>query len=55
MVALYNHSQETWTIQDNERIAQMIIMPYIFAKFLLVDELDETERGVGAFGHSGRI
>lgn len=55
MVALYNHSQETQIIQNNERIAQMVIMPYAFAKLLLVDELDSTERGDGGFGHSGKF
>ena len=54
-VALYNHSQENQVVLNNERIAQMMIMPVAFAKMFLVDELDTTERGEGGFGHSGRI
>ena len=54
MVALHNHSSEAQTILPNERIAQMVIAPYITADFNLVDELSSTERGQGGFGSTGR-
>lgn len=53
MVALHNHSKVAATIEPNERIAQLVITPYIAASFALVDELDETKRGTGGFGSTG--
>ncbi len=53
MVALHNHSKVSATIEPNERIAQLVITPYITASFALVDELDSTERGAGGFGSTG--
>ena len=52
-VALHNDSTETKTVQAGERIAQLIIHKHEIADFEVVDELDETERGVGGFGSSG--
>ena len=54
IVALHNHSNEERTIQPNDRIAQLIIMPYISANFIECDELTETERGEGGFGSTGK-
>lgn len=54
MVALHNHSSVEQTILKNERIAQMVIAPYIQAEFDIVDELSSTERGQGGFGSTGR-
>lgn len=54
MVALHNHGKEAQTIEAGERIAQMVIAPYITANFILSDELDETVRGEGGFGSTGR-
>lgn len=54
MVALHNHSTSEQTILSNERIAQMVIAPYIQAEFNVVDELSSTERGQGGFGSTGR-
>lgn len=54
MVALHNHSNEPHLIKNGERIAQLVITPYISAKFNEVEELDSTERGVGGFGSTGR-
>ena len=54
MVALYNHSSETQTVCDGERIAQMVFTAYMGANFLEVDELDSTQRGEGGFGSTGR-
>jgi len=53
-IILINLSQEDFVIEDGERIAQMIIARYEQAQWIPVDVLDETERGAGGFGHSGR-
>ncbi|MDD6400507.1 MAG: dUTP diphosphatase [Lachnospiraceae bacterium] len=53
MVALHNHSNVPATIEPNERVAQLVITPYIAALYNVVDELDETERGEGGFGSTG--
>ncbi len=54
MVSLHNHSGEAQTITRGERIAQMVIAPYLTAAFTETDELDDTERGAGGFGSTGR-
>ncbi len=54
MVALHNHSDEAQTIAGGERIAQMVIAPFLAATFMESDTLDETERGEGGFGSTGR-
>ena len=54
MVALHNHSKVDAEIEPNERIAQLVITPYIMGIFNEVDELSETERGAGGFGSTGR-
>lgn len=54
MVALHNHSQEAKSIDPKERIAQLVIAPFLSVEYNLVDELDEnTERGTGGFGSTG--
>ena len=52
-VGLVNLSDSDYTVENGERIAQMVIMPVCNAQFLQVDELDETERGSGGFGSTG--
>ena len=54
MVALHNHSAEPQTIENGERIAQLVIAPYVVADFVVSDELDDTERGAGGFGSTGK-
>lgn len=54
MVALYNDSFETQTVEAGERVAQMIITKYEPADFVEVDELDKTVRGEGGFGSTGK-
>ena len=54
MVALHNHGKEPQIVEAGERIAQMIIAPFITANFILSDELDDTVRGAGGFGSTGR-
>jgi dUTP pyrophosphatase len=52
-VLLINHGQEPFTIQRNERIAQMVLQVVPQIRLQLVDELSETVRGSGGFGHTG--
>ncbi len=52
-VLLINLSQEDFVINDGERIAQMIIAKHEQADFVVVEELDQTERGEGGYGHTG--
>lgn len=52
-VILINLSQETFVVEDGERIAQMVIARHEQAQWEEVEVLDETERGTGGFGHSG--
>lgn len=52
-VLLVNLSQEEFVINDGERIAQMVITKHEQGEFVEVDELDETERGAGGYGHTG--
>lgn len=53
MVALHNHSCEARTIEHGERIAQLVIAPYLTAQFTAVEELEDTVRGAGGFGSTG--
>lgn len=53
MIALHNHSTTEQTIEPNERIAQMVITPFIQCEYEEVDDLDNTERGAGGFGSTG--
>ena len=54
MVALHNHGKQAQTVEAGERIAQMVIAPFVTASFILSDELDDTVRGEGGFGSTGR-
>ncbi|WP_298651370.1 dUTP diphosphatase [uncultured Proteiniphilum sp.] len=53
-VILVNLSNENFTIQDGERICQMVIAGHARVEWEAVGSLDETERGAGGFGHTGR-
>ena len=53
MVALYNQSNEPQVIAAKERIAQLVIAPFLKVEFEEVDELTETVRGAGGFGSTG--
>ena len=53
MVLLINLSSTPFTVNDGERIAQMVIARHEQATFVEVEELDETERGEGGYGHTG--
>ena len=52
-VPLINHGKAVFTVEPNMRIAQMVIAPVVQATFEVVEELDETVRGVGGFGSTG--
>lgn len=52
-VLLINLSQEQQTISDGERVAQLVIAPVVQAAWQEVNDLDETARGTGGFGHTG--
>ena len=54
MVALHNHSDIPQTVEPGDRVAQFLVMPVITAQFIEVDSLDETQRGAGGFGSTGR-
>lgn len=54
IVALHNDTDETKLISPGDRIAQMVLLPYIPMLFEEVNELDETERGEGGFGSTGQ-
>jgi len=53
-VGLINLSNESYEIKPMERVAQLLFMPVEKVRLLLVDRLDETERGSGGFGSTGR-
>lgn len=54
IVALHNDTNEAKLIMPDERIAQLVVMPYLAVKFNEVDELPNTDRGEGGFGSTGR-
>ncbi len=54
MVGVINQVKESYTIEPGERIAQMVIMPVSTMPVVEVDELDETARGAGGFGSTGK-
>ena len=53
-VALYNQSGQKKLVKNGERIAQIVIAPFLAPEFTEVSELDETDRGEGGFGASGK-
>lgn len=55
MVSLHNHSSVEQTIVPNERIAQMVITPFIHCEYEETNNLDDTERGSGGFGSTGMV
>ena len=54
IVALHNHGNEIRTVEHGERIAQMIITPVLTPGYALCDSLDDTARGEGRFGSTGK-
>ena len=54
MVALHNDSPVTRVVKHGDRIAQLVLLPYLPMEFEEVDALDETARGAGGFGSTGK-
>ena len=54
MVSCWNRGQEPFVIQPGERIAQLVIVPVVQVSLEVVETFDESARGAGGFGHSGR-
>lgn len=54
MVALHNHGSAAQTVLGSERIAQLVLTPYVSADWIVSDSLDDTDRGNGGFGSTGR-
>jgi dUTP pyrophosphatase len=54
LVSCWNRGRDAFTIQPGERIAQMVILPVAQAQFEVVSEFEESKRGAGGFGHSGK-
>ena len=55
MVAIHNHSNTDQSIEAGERMAQLVIVPYLRAEYELADTLSETSRGEGGFGSTGKM
>ncbi|MBQ5995316.1 MAG: dUTP diphosphatase [Clostridia bacterium] len=53
MVSLHNHTDITQKIENGERVAQLVIVPYLKAEYVETDSLGETDRGSGGFGSTG--
>ena len=53
-IILHNDSEQERTVIPGERIAQMVVIPYLSVAFDEVNELSETERGAGGFGSTGK-
>ena len=53
MVALHNHSDKPVNIEPHDRIAQMVITPYLYGEYEECEELSDTVRGAGGFGSTG--
>lgn len=54
MVSLFNHSDKIQCVEQGERIAQLVIAPFLKAEFSEADELSQTLRGEGGFGSTGK-
>ena len=54
IIALHNDSDDVQTVEPNERIAQLILKKYDSVEFTVVDTLNETNRGIGGFGSTGK-
>ena len=53
MVSLHNHGTVPQTVEPGERVAQLVLTPYLTAQFFEADELSDTVRGQGGFGSTG--
>ena len=53
-VALHNHGSQPQTVCDGDRVAQLLVVPVLAPSLEVVEELDETVRGAGGFGSTGK-
>ena len=53
-MALHNHGAAAQTVEHGERVAQLVLTPYVTAQFETVDSLEDTARGAGGFGSTGK-
>lgn len=53
-ISCWNRGKSSFLIEPGDRIAQLIVVPVMPVEFLVVDDFDESKRGSGGFGHSGR-
>ena len=53
IIALHNDTDEVQRIKHGDRIAQLVVLPYISTGYIVADDLSETERGAGGFGSTG--
>lgn len=53
-VKLYNHGHEAYTVREGDKISQIVILPVLLCGFEQVESLEETERGDGGFGSTGK-
>lgn len=54
LVSCWNRGSDRFVIEPGDRIAQMVFLPVVHAEFEIVEQFDESGRGAGGFGHSGR-
>ena len=54
IVKLYNHGNEDYTVLYGQKITQLVILPVLTPELVLVDKLDDTDRGANGFGSTGR-
>ena len=53
-MALHNHGTAAQVVEHGERVAQLVLTPYVTAAFQTVESLDDTVRGAGGFGSTGK-
>ncbi len=54
-VSLHNDSEVKRVVEPNQKIAQLVVVPFLTVEFNEVDELDDTDRGEGGFGSTGKV
>lgn len=54
MVKLYNHGEKPYLVRKGDKISQLVILPCLLPELEVVDALENTERGTGGFGSTGR-
>ena len=54
MVSMWNRGSQPFRVEVGDRIAQLVFVPVVQAEFNIVSEFEQTDRGAGGFGHSGK-